>query len=269
MKQSERYKTSDATAYKQESLSDCLGLQMKMVANIRNRNAYLRVKPYLYIDLHGGKGIDEDGARGSPLVFYDAISNSNMPYRAEVYEKDLVSFESLFDACSPLPNFRLHNEDHHEHIKRLPKNSDKRQFGVVYCDPTDINIPVELLQTIVDVYPKMEIIINISATNIKRVRGWARKRDIDETELTWLDNILYSLKPMWIIRKPYKAFQWTILMGTSWPKLPAWRSKNFEKITTPIGRAWFDKVVYSISEAQGMETPKTSKQLSMFDMESE
>lgn len=246
----DQHGSSIYTQYKQQSLRSFLLVQMAITKAIFNKPTFQggwHDHTYLYIGLHGGQGKDpKTGQDGSPLIFHDVAKNSGVLYRGEIYEKNPASFLELEYNTSGLPNMNVHNADHHALFDKLPAKPFKWQYGAIYCDPTGVSIPEDLLKFLVSSYPAMEIIINIAATNYKRVRSVHKGKLLSE--------VLYGLKPNWLIRKPISGKQWTLLVGTKWNN--EWGAKGFVDINTSIGGAWFEKIVYSVDERrQQMQLP--------------
>lgn len=249
MNDSEQYKWSPNTPHKQLSFRLLLQLHMDIVNTIRHKNAWAARHPYKYFDLHGGYGIDGEGELGSPAIFHNVATDKQMPYDAHIFEADKEAFASLSVVTGKFPaSFHVHYEDHHKLIARLDGRLYKWQFGIAYCDPSNAEIPVDVLQAIVESYPRLEIVINLAAASYKRTNchpDWTR-----------LNEVLQSIKQTWIVRKPLDKFQWTILVGTDWKGFPDWQSRGFAKVDSEVGQAWYEKIVYTHKEIHDRVQPE-------------
>lgn len=259
MKDSTTYKTSDNTPLKQDSLRQLLWWHMDIVKTIWKKRPYMkalndRIRPYRYYELHGGYGVDENGNPGSPLIFHNVAREHDIPYKAIIYERDLNAFNSLRKQTESFKDYYLYNEDH---TKLLEIYSDpkfqsidkyrKYHFGVIYSDPSNADPSTDVLRKVTNAYPKLDIILNLAAASYKRTSH------LDD--YTNLKDELFSVKKIWILRKPIGNHQWTMLLGSNWLDFPEWEQKGFVRFDSDVGREWFDKVAYTKQERHAKYNP--------------
>lgn len=249
LQDSAQYKTSDETTQKQASFAALLYLQLSVVKQIWQKHIWANPR-FMYIDLHGGPGIDENGDNGSPLVFYHIARHLSIPYDAIIYEADEKTYKSLEKHCGDLMVMDVRHADNHTLIQDPVFSTIKNnQYGLVYSDPSNAELSLDVLRHMSIVRPKMDIAINIAATTYKRIMKSHGTLDRLTVELE-------KIKPHWLIREPHGQFQWSILFGTAWVNFPAWKAKGFEPITSELGRSWWLKIGYTKQEIKEMRQPK-------------
>lgn len=268
MQDSEKYKISNATLNKQTSLEALLRVQVQIIQKIisRKKHADWINKTYLYIDLNGGAGKDKNGVMGSPLIFNKILKEYHVTWEGIVYELDYDTYYSL---CSSVVSYPLdiRNADHYELLSDKRFDSyDSSEYGLIYSDPSNADVPLEILKHMNQVRPRLDIAINIAAASYKRVRLLKN--------LGRLTSVLGGIKKHWLIRKPIKNFQWTILFGTNWADFPALSNSDFESIDSPLGGKWWDRIGYTNEERRVEDEIKKSiatiqLKLPMEDNESE
>lgn len=245
MKRSASYRRSKNTGYKQASFRLAVGLHIDIVQAIQ-RDWY-KPKPYLYFDLYGGPGIDPDGNSGSPVIFHQLATERDLNYRALVYEKNPTTYSSLVANTAAMPNMQVVNESHDEIERRLKSRCDWC-MGLVYCDPSNAEIPVTPLFAIKQACPRVDFMINLAAASYKRTINLPSYRE--------LGDILESLKKTWVVRKPVDKFQWTILVGSDHPDYPSWSNAGFERFDSPTGQDWYDRITHTKQQIRAANQPE-------------
>lgn len=223
MKERSQYKSSSYTATKQTNLARLLETHFRIVQGILKKNVRA-VQKYLYYDLTAGCGRNkETNEAGSPVIFLETAKEFSLKYDARFFE---IHDETRQDLITNLKPYHEQGHtfnvgiDHHD--LALPKNPMTRQYGLVYVDPSNAQIPLDLLKEFNRVYDHIDIVINLACTSQKR----ASRSKHTET----LEEILNQIgKREWIISKPVTAFQWSMMLGTNWtayPKFERWFYKR-------------------------------------------
>lgn len=248
LKSSARYKSSNYTPIKQQALEAALRHQINLVVHITKKFVNYR-RPYLYFDLNAGPGLTEEQQPGSPLIFKrvaeEYMSNwSNFRFEAFLYEAELQTYSRLVSVLGSDPRFTIEHNDHKalniwlDKSRSIPFNRRKWVYGAVYADPSNASLPWELLEEMNDVYPHIDIMINIACASYKRT--------ISMVGYQTLANRLPKIKDHWIVRRPFGKHQWSILIGSNWPDYPAWKEKEFYPWNDKgIGSDIFTKLVYT------------------------
>jgi hypothetical protein len=179
-----------------------------------------------------------------------------VPYRAEFYETTAADAISLQAAINhhDAAYVQVLNVDNHLIIERHNKYV-KYQYGAAYVDPSNAEIPFDVLHHLCKVYPRMDFIINLACASYKR--------SVDHPDYVPLDETLPKLKRFWKVRKPIGKHQWSILIGTNWDNYPdldpaRWR---FHDIRTLEGRSVYEELVWTKRQL----TDKTG-QMTLFDV---
>ncbi|MFC1959830.1 hypothetical protein ACFLYO_03880 [Chloroflexota bacterium] len=241
---------SEFTNKKHEDFQTLLAVQMKVVKNIFNKYAYLE-NCYLYFDINPGDG-SETGK--SPVIAVDLLRGLQLPYTAIFTEREQSNAKKLSQHFGNDNNVIVEQGDHNtiipRYIERPPacdsKGTTSYVYGSLYADPSGTEPPWELLQQFANQYPRIDLIVYLSATNYKRIRGEARTRGIQVPNLQ--DRIKDIAKKNWIIREPEGMHQWTFLIGTNWQSYPDYKRLGFVKLESKRGKAVFEKLVYTERE---------------------
>lgn len=230
------YRYSKSTPDKQRDFEAAIDLHIAVTTAIC-RKWHVK-QPYLYIDLHSGPGLDPTGLPGSPIVFLETAFWHQITHFAEFYELNPVNAEKLKQELDrrKLSNGQVICANHlwatMRHLETVTS-----QYGAVYVDPSNAEIPFDILLHLCKVYPKMDLIINLAFASYKR--------SVEHPDYVPLDESLPKLKRFWKVRKPIGKHQWSILIGTNWKDYPDQESWGFYDIDTPTGRSVYEKLVYT------------------------
>jgi hypothetical protein len=237
MRATAKYRYSEHTRHKQESLQRLLELNIIIVKEMMKRNYASNF--YLHYDIHAGPGKAPDGTYGSPLIFLRTAKRLGIKHHAHFYDCDVPTFEKLLDAVGDNKFANCHMKDHNEIINKLKLSKpDDRQYGTIYVDPSDTTLPIDLLVEFGRVFPKLDVIINFGCAGHKRackLDGYVR-----------LDEYLKKIKPHWAIRKPIGKHQWSMMIGSNFPGgYPAWERQGFYSTRNENGRELLQRLSYT------------------------
>lgn len=217
------YRYSRHTPDKQRDFEAAIDLHLAVTSAIFRKYKGFDPKPYLYLDLFAGPGTDPTGLLGSPRQFLEAAFFAQIPYVAEFYEVNPDNAQELRESITnDSDHATVFNADHTMVVSRHT-TVNKFQYGAVYVDPSNAQIPFNILSHLGRVYPRLDIIINLAFASYKR--------SVEHPDYVPLDEMLPKLKKVWKIRKPIGKHQWSILIGTNWDSYPVLTRFNGDSTT--------------------------------------
>jgi three-Cys-motif partner protein len=216
---------------------------------------------YRYIDLTAGKGYSPDGRLGSPLVFLKHAESDQMtfPYYADFVEANPKNVEALETAIESEKtergwqclNMRVHAGRYQEMIPTiLPADVDANELGMVFVDPSGDLPDFETLQYIARVRPRMEILIYISTTNIKRLYQHRHK--------LLSDYMAEVGKAYWLVRKPLRQdpHKWTFLLGSNAPLFKDYKLIEFMRLDSKEAQRFFPTLNLTARQRREQNQPR-------------
>ena len=269
------------TRDKVKAFTSILQMHMAIARAVWHRYRYRSPSPYLYLDLTAGPGFanpEQPNASvtlGSPLVFLELATKplpmghskerfvDPIPFESHFFEKDpeyatelqkrIMSYQQ-----SPLcQHMEIHQVDYAHPNYGLPAllkdwGVQEYRYGLLYVDPSGDLPDFDILAQAARALPRVEILIHISATVIKRR---SRAHNIPERLMDLLNKIP---KGQWLIRDtlPGDNFQWTFLMGTSAhdrhgePLFRGLKGERFFHLDTPEGQRVLERLTYTKAERQ-------------------
>ena len=273
------------TVPKMEDFAKILDMHFMITQAVIKKHPTLR-QSYRYVDMTAGKGhvpysdivpkvnkvralewsgislVENDRLLGSPLVFLTIAESAKVqiPYHADFIEarkdnlnelvkaiKDRASLMNWNDINSKIS---LHNENYEQAIPELFPSFDDKELGLVFVDLSGKTPDTKILNYIFQKRPKMELLIYIAATNIKREFEYKKKNLIDFMRETGKD--------YWLIKKPIKGdkHQWTFLLGSSFPIFQNYKKIEFFQLDSSDAQNFFPKLNLSSKQRQDLIQPK-------------
>lgn len=235
-KRSADYCYSDSTPAKQEGLSAMLNLWFNVVRQSRiNAQAKwtFRAEPVLLIDLFAGPGVDPFGNPGSPLIFIQEAERARIDYRLMLFEDDPETAAQLkqtvepYRACASV--YEVRNEFAADYVERSPYRN-----AIIYCDPSNADIPVGALLRLLQKLPRADVLINLACASYKR--------QVALPGYEMLGDRLAKLgKEYWLIREPLHKHQWVMLMGMNKVHINNWAGKRIFSMEDARGVAAWER----------------------------
>ena len=173
-------------ALKMEILTSIFEMHLVITQEVlKNHKNWKQV--YKYIDTTAGKGyIPESTIPGSPLIFLKCVNSSkiHMPYFAHFVEQSETNINELrqivFDQ-SKLYSWQIENHvefhqgDYSKIVPSLLGSNDDRELGLVFIDHSGDLPNFDTISEILQMRSKMEILLYLSARNIKRLHHLKHK----------------------------------------------------------------------------------------------
>jgi len=211
---------------------------------VRNR----RLQTFVYVDLHAGPGLYDYGAIGSPLLAVHAFHDE--PYCAALhcFEQDADTYDRLTENSCSYAKLIAHQESNENAPKlKIPSHS----HGLVFSDPNPNreNIPVEILKTFANQWPRIDLLCYVSAATIKRIRTAHNGEGL-------LESLAGINKSEMIVRKPEGKHQWTFILLTNWVGFPEWRKAGWVRARSEAGLRILEELDQTRRERRETHNPR-------------
>jgi three-Cys-motif partner protein len=248
----------EQTSTKISHLSKIVGMHLNVTHSVLRKNPYFKQK-YRYIDITAGKGFTPDGNIGSPIIFLQqAESTLGLSYRADFIECLECNFTNLQANIKDefikngweARNIYFHHGKYEDIIPSILQKEDSKELGLVYVDHSGEPPDLATLQYITRLRPRMDILIYIPATNIKRIFPVSGRM---------LSDYMREIgKVNWLIRKPIKGdrHQWTFLLGSNSDLFENYKSIEFYKLESEEAQKFFPKLNLSKKQLQEKIQPR-------------
>lgn len=210
------------TARKYEYLRRIFDMHLAVTrAVLAKWRGQVETRTYRYLDLTAGTGrVPDTREPGSALIFLDAVERQpgdKLAYRMDLVEQKKANFDALsLTVDMARDGYETRNGQVYYHrgayesvIPRLLDEGSPKEFGLAFVDPSGTAPDLTALTEISARRPKLEILIYVSASNLKRGQP-ATGIQIGN----YIDGIN---KSHWLVRKPDvdDKHQWTFLLGTN------------------------------------------------------
>lgn len=276
---------SDSTILKMEVLSNIFDMHYMITQAVIKKYPSYKQR-YRYVDMTSGKGhvpysdivskvdkihsltwsgkslVHNGKLLGSPLVFLTIAESEKVkiPYRADFIEVSPENYNELKEALKLHANLNnwvdinskafTHNNEYQSAVPDLFKFRDEKEFGLAFIDPSGNKPDLETLKFIANSRPKMELLLYISATNIKREFGYTKKYLSDYMKETGKEN--------WLIKKPVKGdkFQWTFLLGSSSDIFKNYKKIDFMRLDSDEAQNFFPKLELTSKQRSDLLQPR-------------
>ena len=237
---------SDYTKHKQDGLKSLLHVNMRIVKPSLSRcwKPGMPNLSYFHFDLNAGSGYNEtEGVVGSPLVFLNTATAEQINYRAFFCDINKESCEKLLGRISHNEKAYVFWGDNRSFSEMIPDiirlkpesencvtgENPRFAMGSVYVDPNGPSgLMVDEMASLFRLCDRLDLIVNLSATGLKRSKSASWSMTVSEL----MGKIR---KKHWVVRKFYGPWQWTLLLGSNFDKVPSWKAKGFVLAESPEG----------------------------------
>ena len=246
----------DCTEIKMGHFSRIVAMHLAVTQAVLIKNSHLYPQRYRYIDLTAGKGFSPNGEKGSPITFIEQAEADKIEvaYRADFIECETKNIEELRSSITSekqkfgwkATNLHFYNGRYQAVIPELLKRKSYKEFGLVFVDPSGDLPDFDCLKHIATVRPKMEILIYIASTNVKRTYQFTEKRLADYIACIGKNN--------WLVRKPiaWDQFKWTFLLGSNASLFKDYRSIDFYRLESQRGQKILEEL--NLTEKERIES---------------
>lgn len=235
------------TPLKIEHLAHIFDMHLRITQAVLRKHPAFR-QEYRYIDLTAGRGCTPDGNKGGALLFAERAEapGVDMPYSADFIERQeahLTELQACIAEAAQRDNWRgryhFHQGEYQNEVTTILPKTDDAELGIVFVDHSGDPPHVDALQYIAKVRPRMEILLYVPTTNIKRVYHL--------TDRLLSDAMTEIGKQYWLVRKPltWDSMKWTFLLGSNTSLFRNYDRIGFVRLDSPEGQAIFPALNFS------------------------
>lgn len=234
---------SDYTVAKQDDLRQILSL----LVSVHKEHGRVTL-----IDLNAGSGFnDAVGCPGSPLIMLNEavrLKASTDIHAVEIRKGSARQLRERLAAALAGVDSQVtarvwhgnHSECSEEIVKLLGSRRGKWVRGVVYADPNGVSdFPGQALERFAQEFPRLDLLINISAVTVKRIRVYGAKNGCwNYSSLCDMIQPLQRFRQRLFVREPIGIRQqWTMLLLTNWADCPEMKKRGWFDAQTAEGQA--------------------------------
>jgi three-Cys-motif partner protein len=253
---------SENTSLKQQNYAYFLGFLLPATRGVMGnpRNSWAS-QCFQLIDFNAGPGWTEEYGDGSPMIALQEAQKRGFADRrlsAFFVDQSTEAIEALRENLVPFQNdqwdFRLENRDNSsvtadimDWLQRGARG--KSSLGLIYTDPNGYNdAPLESIIEICHQNTRLDVLVHISATSVKRQIGARAREGIKIFDLE--DFIKKINKKKVFVREPYGTAQWSFLYLTNWADAPELKKKEFYDRTSRKGKEIFKILTRTAKEIE-------------------
>lgn len=234
------------TEAKQRGLSAAFAINLNIFQKKYSGKPYAK---YMHFDLNCGCGVNaEVGCIGSPIAFMNqanAIGIERLSAHFVDSNGDAIRMLMEENAIKTDKRAFTHHGDNEPFCSAIPYIVDamgeRKEYaiGSVLSDPNGTKVPFKELAALAEQCPRLDIMINVSATSFKRNFQYSNVR---------LDDQIASIdKKFWLVREPIGPWQWTIFIGRN-TFIGEHKALGFYDMDSPKGRSIVERLTYTAKE---------------------
>jgi hypothetical protein len=236
----------DATPIKLQVFDHIIKMHLAITQAVKDKYPANYPFPYRYVELTAGRGYTPDGQRGSTMVFLDRVHSGSyhMPYQADFIDRENENLEALEQTVQAeakmyhwdTVSVRYQPYEYQAAVPLLFSTTNSTELGLVFVDPSGELPAWDTLKLMAARRPKMEILIYISSTAVKRIYQYTGQKLADYMAI--VD------KKFWLIRKPesWDKYKWTFLLGANTDIFKDYKRINFYRHDSSQGTASFQEL---------------------------
>jgi hypothetical protein len=193
-------------------------------------------------------------------VFIDSVHSKKFykSFEINLIEQEEINFSELQINVSKYCkskgiNFnkfiKFHFGSYENILPSLLEKKDNRELGIVFINHSGEPPNFEAIKLVGELRPRMEILLYLSARNIKRLHHLKNK--------SLLDYMQEINKKYWLIRKPDKFdnLEWTFLLGSN-VEFKDYKKIDFFRLESNEAQKFFPKINLTSKERMAKLQPR-------------